>query len=205
MGCHMCHALFQMKWLPQHRIWIIATLRRLVLATGPGNQPAVQFWTGKTVRFSSRTIQKPDPLLLGSPNPAPYPSTRRFRLVWLDSWGPISGSAFRVFLFIVVFSYPTVNCKILTMVLHCHFLMYWHPLYSKQVERHSLPHPENERQSSVNNWRSCIFGNLSGAWSHVSINKWLAAFMSKWENDIPAIASWTVTTYYIYKGATKWL
>jgi len=64
-------------------------------------------------------------------------------------------------------------------------------------------HPENERQSSVNNRWSCILGILSGTWSHISINKWLAAFMSKWANDIPAIASWTVTTYFIYKGATE--
>jgi len=45
----------------------------LVLATGPGNPPAVRIWTGKTVWFASRTVQKPDPLLLGGPNPDPYP------------------------------------------------------------------------------------------------------------------------------------
>jgi len=67
--------------------------------------------------------------------------------------------------------YPTVNCILFTMVLHYHFVMYWQPLYSKQLERRSLPHPENERQSSIINWWSCIVGNLSGAWSHVSINK----------------------------------
>jgi len=134
----------------------------VVLATGQGNMPVAWVWTGRTVRFGSSTIQKPDPQLLGSPIPAPYLSTCRFRRVWLDMLGPISGSAFRVFLFMVAFRYPTVNCKILTLVLHCHFLMYWQPLYSKQVERHSLPHPENERQWSVNNWWSCILGNLSG-------------------------------------------
>jgi len=170
---------------------------------GPGNPPAVRVWTGKTVRFGPRTVQKPDSQLFGGPNPAPYPSTPGYRRVWLYQSGSISGSAFQVFLFLVRFRYPTVNCKILTMVLHCHFLMYWKPLYSKQVERRSLPHPENERQSSVNIWRSCILGNLSRAGSHVSINKWLAAFMSKWANDIPAIASWTVTTHFIHKGATE--
>jgi len=31
----------------------------LVLATGPGNPPAVQVWTRKTVWFGSRTVKKP--------------------------------------------------------------------------------------------------------------------------------------------------
>ena len=31
--------------------------RGVVLGTGPGNPPAVQVWTGKTVRFGSRTVQ----------------------------------------------------------------------------------------------------------------------------------------------------
>jgi len=151
----------------------------LALATGPGNTPAVWVWTSRMVQFDSRTIQKPDPLLHGGQNPAPYPSPRRFCQAWLDRSSPITRSAFRVFLFRVAFSYHTVNCKILTMVLHCHFNMYWQPLYSKQVERRSLPHPENERQWTINNWWSCIQGNLSGTWSHVSINKWSAAFTRK--------------------------
>ena len=192
-----------------------AVYARLVLATGPGNLPAVPVRKGetvrkrktvrkgKTVRFRSSTVQKPDPLLHCGPHPALYRSFRRFCRVWLDQSGRISSSAFRVYLCMVAFWYPTVNCKLLTMVLHCHFLMYWQPLYSEQVERRSLPHPENERQSSVNNLWSCILGNLCGAWSHASINKWLAAIMSKSPDGIPAIASWTVTTYFIYKGATK--
>jgi len=69
---------------------------RVVLATGPGNPPAVQVWTAKTGRFGSRTGQKPDPQTIGGPNPDPYPSTRRFRRVWLDPSVPISSSAFRV-------------------------------------------------------------------------------------------------------------
>ena len=67
-----------------------------MLATGPGNPPAVRVWTAKTGRFGSKPGQKPDPLTLGRPNPDPYPSTRVFRRVWLDLSGPISGSAFRV-------------------------------------------------------------------------------------------------------------
>jgi len=71
-------------------------LIRLVLATGPGNPPAVPVWTAKMGRFGSRTVQKPDPQNLGGPNPDPYLSTRGFRRVWLDPLVAISGSAFRV-------------------------------------------------------------------------------------------------------------
>jgi hypothetical protein len=70
--------------------------QRLVLATGPGNPPAVRVWTAKTGRFGSRTVQKPDPQTLGVPNPDPYLSTRGFRRVLVDLSVPISGSAFRV-------------------------------------------------------------------------------------------------------------
>jgi len=56
----------------------------LVLATGPGNLPAVRVRTGRTVRFSSKTVQKPDSLRLALPDPVSYPSIDGFRLVWLD-------------------------------------------------------------------------------------------------------------------------
>jgi len=171
---------------------------------GQGDPPVVRVLTGRTVQFCSRTVQKPEPLLLGGTNPAPYPSTHGFHRVWQDLSGQISSSEFRVFLFMVAFRYPTVNCILFTMVLQCHCLMYWQPFYSKRVERHSLPHPHNEHQWGVNNWWSCILGNLSGTWSHISINKWLAGCISKYASDTPAIASWTVTTYFIYKGVTKY-
>jgi len=100
----------------------------LVLATGPGNPPAVQVWTGKTVLFGTRTVQKPDPQLLGGPNLDPYTSPRGFCRVSLDPSVPMSGSSFRVFLFMVAFRYPTVLCKILTLVHHCLCLVYWLPL-----------------------------------------------------------------------------
>jgi len=58
----------------------------IVLAMGPGNMAAVRVWTRKTVRFGSRTVQKPDPLLSGSSNPAPHQSSHGFHQVWLDPW-----------------------------------------------------------------------------------------------------------------------
>jgi len=90
----------------------------LVLATGPGNPPAVWVWPAKMGRFGSRTVQKSDPLSLGGPNPDPYPSTGGFCRDWLDPLVPMSGSAFWVFLFMVAFRYPTVSCKILTLGYH---------------------------------------------------------------------------------------
>jgi len=116
----------------------------VVLATGPGNPPAVRVWTGKMVRFGSRPVQKPDPELLGGPNPYSYPSTRGFCRVWLDPSVPVSGSPFRVFLFMVAIIYVTVMCKILTLVHHSLYWFHWQPLYSKQGETCSLLHPEVE-------------------------------------------------------------
>jgi len=71
-------------------------LVQLLIAMGLDNPPAVRVWTGRMVWFGSRTVQKPDLLLLSRPNAAPYPSTRRSRRVWLDPSGPISGFAFWV-------------------------------------------------------------------------------------------------------------
>ena len=71
--------------------------------------------------------------------------------------------------------------------------------------KRSLPHHENERQQSVNNFGSCIIGNMSGAWSKVSINKDMAAFMGRSMRNIPATSSGTVTTQIIYTATTKYL
>jgi len=151
----------------------------VVLAKRPGNQPAVWVWTGKTVRFSSRTVQKPDPLLLGRPNLAPYPSTHRFRWVWLDPSCPISGSAFQVVLFMVPFKYPNDNSKILTMVCCCSFWMHWPPSWSECVDKRSQTHPGNERQHSVNDFRYCILSTQSGHWLQRVISEVLASFIRK--------------------------
>jgi hypothetical protein len=117
---------------------------RLVLATGPGNPPAVRVWTGKTVQFRSSTVQYPDLVLLGGQNPYLYPSTRGFCLVWLDPSVPASGSPFRVVLFIVTVTYVTVMCKISTLIHHSLYLFHWQPLYSKQGETSSLLRAEVE-------------------------------------------------------------
>jgi hypothetical protein len=42
--------------------------KEVVLAMSLGNPPAVRAWTGKTVLFSSRTVQKPDPQRLRGSN-----------------------------------------------------------------------------------------------------------------------------------------
>jgi hypothetical protein len=100
-----------------HRHWTTYT-QRLVLAMSPGNPPAVRGRTGKTVLFGSRTVQKQDPKCLGGPNPDSYPSTLGFCRVGQDLSVSISGSVFRVFLFMVAYKYPTVNRKILTFAHH---------------------------------------------------------------------------------------
>ena len=113
-------------------------------ASGPGIPQAVRVWTGKTVWFGSRPLQQPNPELLGVPNPYPYLSTCRFCPVCLDPSVPVSGSPFRVFLFMVAVPHFTVMCKILTLVHHSLYWFHWQPLYSKQGVTCSLLHPEVE-------------------------------------------------------------
>jgi len=47
----------------------IAIGTEVVLATGPGNPPAVRVRTAKTGQFGSRLVHEPNSLLLGGPNP----------------------------------------------------------------------------------------------------------------------------------------
>ena len=91
---------------------------------GPGNVPAVWVRTAKMGQFRSRIKQTPDTLPLGGPIPDPCLPTHEVRQVQLDASVPISGSGFRVVLFMVAFRYPTVNGKILTLVCRCLVLMY---------------------------------------------------------------------------------
>ena len=157
---------------------------------GPGDPPLVRVWTGTMVWFGSRTVPKPDPLLPGGPNAALYPSTCRCRRVWLDPSGPISSFEFRVILLIVAFRYSTVNCKILTMVRHCSFWIYWPPLWSKYVDKRSLTQPGNEHQQSVNDCRSCILGNQSGHRLQIVITEELASFIGRSRSDPLPAPSW---------------
>jgi len=38
-------------------------------------------------------------------------------------------------------------------------MRYWQPVWAKTTASHSLPHPENEPQQSINNFWSRILGN----------------------------------------------
>ena len=124
-------------------------LSHVSLARARGTTPAVRVQTAKTVRFSSKPVQKHNPLHLGGPTLDPYPSV------------PISGSSFRVFLCMVTFRYLIATHKILTIIYRPPVLIYWPPLYSQTSERGFLLHPEhesqgreNECQQSLNDYRS---------------------------------------------------
>jgi len=99
----------------------------LVLATGPGNLPAVWVWTSKTDYLGSRPIQNPDQLPLGRLNLDLYPSTRGFCQVSLDPSVPITGFSFWVSILIVTFRSATVDGKISTLACYYVFLMYSPP------------------------------------------------------------------------------
>jgi len=93
------HSTCDHCWTNESTWWPPAsttTLAPLVLATGPGNPPAVVIWTTKMGSFDSRPVQKLKPLIHGGLNPDLYPSTCWFRWVWLDPSVPITGSAFWV-------------------------------------------------------------------------------------------------------------
>jgi len=79
----------------------------------------------------------------------------------------------------VVFRYPTVNCKILTLVYHWLFEMYWLPLYSKRGETAFWPNSKTAHPQSTNNYRSCKWSNYNVIWSLLSIIDRLAAFIGR--------------------------
>jgi len=82
-----------------------------------------------------------------------------------------------------------------TLVHCCPFLTYWLPLWSETWKIHSLTHPENESQRRVNDFWSCILGNLSGDWIKMIINKTKATFKPKKESDtLPATCWKSVST-----------
>jgi hypothetical protein len=49
-----------------------------------------------------------------------------------------------VFLFVVAFSNPTADRKILTFTRHCSVQINQLPLYLQKREKHSLPHLEHD-------------------------------------------------------------
>jgi len=79
-----------------------------------------------SVQFQTHPMTRPAATWRAKPVPGPINP-----LVWrvcLDPLVSISGSVFQIFLFMVAFRYPTVSCKILTLVCHCLYLMNWLPL-----------------------------------------------------------------------------
>jgi len=56
---------------------------------------------------------------------------------------------------------------------------YWQPLGAKTTATHSLPHPENLRQWTVNNFWSCMLGNQAIARILEHITEQLTALIGK--------------------------
>jgi hypothetical protein len=94
-GGRICHQDTR-RACPEVSARNIVGSRRVVLSTDPGNPPLRRVWTAKTDLFSARHVQKPDPVTQGRLTTDRYPSSRRFRLVWLDPSVPIFISAFQV-------------------------------------------------------------------------------------------------------------
>jgi len=140
--------------------------------------------------FGSRPIKQPDPLPLGRPILDTYLPTRSSASIWVDLLLPISSSVFWVSLFRVAFRYATVKYKVLTLVHRRLFWMYWPPWWSKQTGTHTLPHPKNECQWSINDCWSCILGNLEAYRMHVVVNIVLAAFLENGESWMLPTPSW---------------
>ena len=73
------------------------------------------------------------------------------------------------------------------------FMRYWQPLRAKATAKCSLQHPENERQRSVNSFRTCILRNQGIARIFACITVLLTAFLGKntiywrWNTDTKLI------------------
>jgi len=70
------------------------------------------------------------------------------------------------------------------------FNRYWLPLLRKTTVTCSLPHPDNDRQRSVNDFQLRILGNLCPNWLQTPIYQILAAFTGKNNSDMLPAASW---------------
>jgi hypothetical protein len=68
--------------------------------------------------------------------------------------------------------YVSIGCRHL-------FIKYWQPLLAKTTAKCSLPHPEYERQRSVNSFSCCIVGNQVIALIFAFIMELLTAIIGK--------------------------
>ena len=100
-----------------------------------------------------------------------------FCWVLLDLSVPIPGSGFQVLLYIFAFKYPTANCKMMSLVRHCQFLIYYPSLWTHTRDTCSMPQPENQSQWHNCYCWSCILGNLSCDLIQTFINDLSAAFI----------------------------
>jgi len=91
-----------------------------------------------------------------------------------------------------VSTFVSFSSWVIYIPIHCRYPLigYWHPSLGKASATCSLPHPENERQQSVNDFHLHIFGNLCSNWLQTSINQILAAFTGKNYSDMLPAASW---------------
>jgi len=140
-----------------------SSLSCVVLATGPGNRPAVRVWTRNARQFGFRPVQNTTRWLL-----AGQTRTHPCQLAGFAGFGYSHQFESLVlhcsFKFMVTFRYGTVNRKIVTLVHHGVFSTYWPPWFAKRAYSCTLPHPGNQRELSVNDCWSCIFSNMSGGW-----------------------------------------
>jgi hypothetical protein len=80
---------------------------------------------------------------------------------------------------------------------------YLPPLKGKERAIHSMPHFEDGYHWRINDLWSCLFSNMSDAWSQWSIHKELAAYIGWYSRDIPVTASMPVTTFFINQATAK--
>jgi hypothetical protein len=59
------------------------------------------------------------------------------------------------------------------------FMRYWQPLLAKTTVTCSLPYPENERQLSVNSFKTCICCNQGITWIFACTTRLLTALLGK--------------------------
>jgi hypothetical protein len=200
---YMMHCLLQMMISMLHT--------QVVLATGPGNPPAVRVWNATMGRFGSWPVQKPDLQTFGRPIPCPYLSTHGFRRVWADPSVAISGCAFRVSHLWSHSDVLMLNVKYWHWCVTVHFRHVGHLDVQNQhthapnhILKMSVCRASTERQQCVNDIWSCIFSNMSGTWLQASMKKDMAAFIGRYVRDILATSSGTVTTNFMYRATTKY-